>query len=212
MLQLFNHCKEVGGRVRKSGRDGLHIWKNLKLKYKLSEATCGEWCFDEDLLRRRFQHVHDKLGMRGDDGDDTHDPMWEKYHFALQLVRIPLRNKPSIMRLCQIAYNLGQASCEDYPEEVTNFINQNNSMHAFVVDESCFSDELFSALECDLVEAQVVEAVAVTEAIVVEETVATALASQVISNMGPFLNLAFNDGVGVRAMVNALTQSRLGSP
>ena len=54
-----------------------------------------------------YDHVHNVLKMNGDN-DDVKDNTWSQKHFMLQLVRIPRKNKISLVKLCQIAYNVGQ--------------------------------------------------------------------------------------------------------
>ena len=55
-----------------------------------------------------YKYVHEDLGMKGDDTDNMADPNWAKYHFLLQLVRIPKLNpKCNVMGICQVGYNIG---------------------------------------------------------------------------------------------------------
>lgn len=52
--------------------------------------------------------------MYGEEGDEDKygidQELWSKYHFYLQLIRIPYKNNLNLLRLLQVAYSLGQLS------------------------------------------------------------------------------------------------------
>jgi len=67
--------------------------------------------------------------MKGEE-DDEKNENWEKYHFFLQLIRIPKKNKIDLIRLLQIAYNIGQFYRDrkegNYNEECLQVFDVNN--------------------------------------------------------------------------------------
>jgi len=138
MEQLFTLVKNYGYIVRTNNFDGLASWNEMK--DILSTISCDGLTWRINLLNLNgecltsiedaYNYVHDTLGMLGEETDPKIDN-WEKFHFFLQLVRIP-KNNPTcnLVRLAQIAYNLGQLSAvyDDavYTPEVKQFYTMNN--------------------------------------------------------------------------------------
>jgi hypothetical protein len=62
-----------------------------------------------------------------DDENDENDP-WKRNHFFLQTIRIPKNNPCTLLRICQIGYNLGQLSkhLDEFSEEAKKFYTDNN--------------------------------------------------------------------------------------
>lgn len=115
---LFNKIRAYGFTVRQNELHGLKAWKPIK-DILISHQSEGIWSIEVKIdnvsnedIDSIYCYVRDTLGMKGGDFD-TSDPNWEPYHFFLQLIRIP-RNSPkcSILRICQIAYNIGQLTSE----------------------------------------------------------------------------------------------------
>lgn len=52
----------------------------------------------------------------------------EKFHFALQLVRIPKKNKLDLIRLLQVVYNIGQFY---YDREINEYEGYENVLTIF---------------------------------------------------------------------------------
>jgi mannose-6-phosphate isomerase-like protein (cupin superfamily) len=81
--------------------------------------------------------------MYGEEGDEVkynidHD-LWSKYHFYLQLARIPVKNELDLGRLLQIAYNLGQLSVHLNDDPIFTSkskeyfeINQLNNINSYI--------------------------------------------------------------------------------
>ena len=122
MDTLFETMRKYGQHVRTNRLDGKEAWDKAK-------ATLSQLDTEQQLLQwaprdynQLYDHVHKNLGMRGEDTDpNTQD--WERFHFVLQLVRIPLRNPQcTVVRLCQVAYNLGQLACEQYDDATTEWV------------------------------------------------------------------------------------------
>jgi hypothetical protein len=144
MEELFNLVKNYGYIVRSNELDGLQSWN--KIKSTLQSICCKEleWSMNLKTLASEphaseplningaYNYIYIKLKMKGEDNEEEKcNPNWEKYHFFLQLARIPKNNpKCDLVRLCQIAYNLGQLSAvyndAIYTENVKRFYEINN--------------------------------------------------------------------------------------
>ena len=158
MEDLFNLVKDYGNFVKTNNLDGQNSWNDMeKLLLKIN---CDGLAWSINLvnlnkvklssLEIAYNYVHDDLGMKGEktDSKEPKKPNWEKFHFFLQLVRIPFKNQDCILtRLCQIAYNLGQLSAvyadAVYTEEVKNFYTMNNldRMSTYVSSSCEISEE-----------------------------------------------------------------------
>jgi hypothetical protein len=140
MEELFNLVKNYGEIVRTKKLNGQDSWNEME-KLLLTIIPCDglTWSInlvnlDEkhiDGLENTYYYVHDTLGMIGEN-TDPRDNNWEKFHFFLQLVRIPFKNRDcNLVKLAQVAYNLGQLSIEYkddivYTPKVKRFYEMNN--------------------------------------------------------------------------------------
>lgn len=138
MLELlFENIKLYGRYVRTNRLDGLEYWNRVKHFIQSPEQIKGSREIDDVISSSRwninvkinssrnsnveeiYNYVHgdkeNQLRIFGEEGDNISKSLehnvWEQYHFFLQLIRIP-KNNPTInlLRLLQIAYNLGQLS------------------------------------------------------------------------------------------------------
>ena len=160
MEDLFNLVKDYGNVVKTNNLDGLTSWNEMeKLLLKIN---CDGLAWNIKLvnldreslssLEIAYIYVHNTLGMKGEKTDPK-EHNWEKFHFFLQLVRIPFNNQDCILtRLCQIAYNLGQLSAvyadAVYTEEVKKFYTMNNldRMSTYVSSSCEISTENFASI------------------------------------------------------------------
>jgi hypothetical protein len=143
IIKLFNTVKQYGETVRNNSLDGLESWNKIKSIIKVvdSDSKLNGWAINIKIngkktnnLKEIFDYVHDELKMYGDEDDDkkykTGHKEWERYHFFLQLIRIPHLNSCSLIRLCQVAYNIGQYRSENnkkaYPQECQDYFELNN--------------------------------------------------------------------------------------
>jgi hypothetical protein len=144
MEELFNLVKNYGYIVRSNELDGLQSWNEIKsilqsiccvgLEWSMNLKTLASEPLDSEPLNINgaYNYIYIKLKMKGEDNEEEKcNPNWEKYHFFLQLARIPKNNpKCDLVRLCQIAYNLGQLSAvyDDavYTDDVKHFYKINN--------------------------------------------------------------------------------------
>jgi len=154
MEQLFELVKNYGYIVRTNNLDGLASWNEMKTI--ISTITCDGLTWRINLLnlnRERltsindaYNYVHNTLCMEGEESDPR-SVNWEKFHFFLQLVRIPKNNDCNLTRLCQIAYNLGQLSAVYgdvvYTTNVKQFYTMNNldKMSAYTSSRCAISDK-----------------------------------------------------------------------
>ena len=156
LSELFENIKVYGRYVRSNSLNGLDGWANIKqflsnpgnsiAVQQINTILGTEWNLSVQIetsnisdLDQIYEHVHGsndgQLHMYGEENDDVSkslDPdTWSKYHFYLQLVRIPKNNKLDLIRLLQIAYNLGQLSCviesdkQIYNKQVIDFFETN---------------------------------------------------------------------------------------
>ena len=150
---LFKIVIDYGEYVRKNNFDGLIYWNKIK-SFLSKDAIFNKdrsetnWNIKLKLLNGSilsnieeiYDYFYSVLGMKGEDNDknDELNPYWENYHFFLQLVRIPKNNKLSLLRLCQIAYNIGQFTADYYKSCYTDkvkkiyFINNMRNIRAYV--------------------------------------------------------------------------------
>ena len=150
---LFKIVIDYGEYVRKNNFDGLIYWNKIK-SFLSKDAIFNKdkieinWNIKLKLLNgsilSNIEEIYDyfycELGMKGEETDenDESNSYWENYHFVLQLVRIPKNNKLSLLRLCQIAYNIGQFTADYYKSCYTDkvkkiyFINNMRNIRAYV--------------------------------------------------------------------------------
>jgi mannose-6-phosphate isomerase-like protein (cupin superfamily) len=176
--ELFENIKVYGRYVRLNHLDGLEYWNKIKKFLSKSEQEIGlnplneilgerwniEIKFNKDLeptknLDEIYEYVHEKLKMYGEEGDmelkSIDKPDWEKYHFALQLIRIPKNNSLNLLRLLQVGYNLGQLAAELNAGEITynkRFLdyyelNNLNNLNSYIKLTKKQEEEIISSTE-----------------------------------------------------------------
>jgi hypothetical protein len=159
LYDLFEAVVEYGKQVRQRKLNGFDMWGEIKTKFSDETGQC-KWNIDRTInaelvsdLDAIYNYIHDDLGMAGDDdkdiveeGDADYDAkhaLWENRHFFLQLIRIAKKNECSLMRLMQVAYNVGQFQADldnpIYTEKVKNFYDANKmgSLHSYVNPAEC---------------------------------------------------------------------------
>jgi mannose-6-phosphate isomerase-like protein (cupin superfamily) len=131
---LFENIKVYGRYVRTNRLDGLEYWNRVKLFLSRPEQKVGidelnkiignKWTIGVKLSSTKqsscieeiyeFVHGEDGLKIYGEEGDEISKSLehsvWEQNHFFLQLIRIPKNSELNLIKLLQIAYNLGQLS------------------------------------------------------------------------------------------------------
>jgi hypothetical protein len=122
---LWNETINYGYRTRKSKSDGLIRWNELKV---LIPNIKLEWT-DKS---KTFYNILVSLGVN--DSESSKDANmdhteWERHHYLLQHGRIIKNNEEgSLVRLLQIAYNIGQFNAEFekkvYPENQMKFYRE----------------------------------------------------------------------------------------
>jgi hypothetical protein len=158
MEELFNLIKEYGIMVRSTKLDGLESWKKIKLLLQDKENNSCNWNISKKNLDTMYLHVHNTLNMKGEEDDpgfenkSENHKNWEKSHFFLQLVRIPKISKCELVRVCQIAYNLGQLKAERddpiYTPEIKDYFENNRlgNLDTYI-DIDCFNNLYTAELE-----------------------------------------------------------------
>ena len=135
LFDIWNNMKEFGRRVRFCNADGLQAWQAYKKYYAMFKIGCDIEV--NDLIRniatdklisedKSFDNCIFKLN------DTQLDNKNEIDHFFFQHFRIPATTnyKLSIVKLAQVAYNIGQfnAARNDglYSSELLSFYDENN--------------------------------------------------------------------------------------
>ena len=170
MEDLFSLVKNYGYIVRSNELHGLDSWNEIKSI--LSKIRCDKFVWNMTLVNLEnkpldingaYNYIYNTLRMKGeDDESEKSNPNWEKYHFFLQLARIPKNNRDcNLVRLCQIAYNLGQLSAvyddEVYTPNVKHFytINNLNEMSTYTNSSCSISEENLKSIK-QLIESKIV--------------------------------------------------------
>jgi len=133
---LFENIKVYGRYVRTNGLDGLEYWNRVKLFLSRPEQKDGleelnkiignKWTIEVKLsttkqssnIEEIYEFVHgeeeDRLKIYSEEGDEKTKSLehnvWEQNHFFLQLIRVPKNSELNLIKLLQVAYNLGQLS------------------------------------------------------------------------------------------------------
>jgi mannose-6-phosphate isomerase-like protein (cupin superfamily) len=168
LSELFKSVIKYGKYVRENRLDGLRYWNNLKNiistknLQEINKILGNTWNIkisigdtETNNLDIVYNHVHDELEMHGDDNDSKDDKeKWDKNHFFLQLVRIPKNNELNLLRILQIAYNIGQLSVhlndkETYSEVAIDFYDRNKlgKMETYIEGNKIIDIEIISILE-----------------------------------------------------------------
>ncbi len=113
--KLWESVYDYGFYVRNNGVDGLHGWNNIKVlleKYNQQIEWLPEALTRYDEITSKFNIKDDE---KNDDWTNEQKQEWEITHFFFQHARIPEKNKKekaTLLRFMQIAYNAGQLSSE----------------------------------------------------------------------------------------------------
>jgi len=140
--EMWKDIVAFGHKVRSNGEDGLQQWLHIKKvfsclnncvalpnEYDLKQAPIYRIISDNIFYESQDEN-HDNLKLvivPINQSLDNNDP---KQHFFIQHFRIPIMSKFKIplIKLLQIAYNVGQASVEldNYTVEQRIFYHKNN--------------------------------------------------------------------------------------
>jgi hypothetical protein len=149
---LLSNIVNIGHLVRKyNPNNGLNVWNDIKkiigdntynLSWKHKKYITDILNVDNNELTNItdvYNYMHDTLNIKGDDTDKDYDDTdlykhneWSRNHFVLQLVRIIKNNDCSLLRVCQIAYNIGQIyashNFKSYDNKIIYFLMMNNML------------------------------------------------------------------------------------
>ena len=148
---LWNSICEKGYLVRKQEQDGLKMWQPLKNHFSCYEISGHEIDYpqindkifelshDVDYLFEDTDHNAVTININGTLLTNSK----ESDHFVIQHLRIPkmLDYRLPLVKILQIAYNVGQASAEfekdTYHEDVKKFYNDNrlSEINSFIDKE-----------------------------------------------------------------------------
>ena len=121
--ELWNIIINYGYETRVKAKDGLERWNVIK---KLFPEFALTW---KDSSKKIYQDLLD-LGVIEEETRLSHEE-WERHHYLLQHGRIIKYNpEGSLVRLMQIAYNVGQFKAEqekkNYPVKQLTYYKKNN--------------------------------------------------------------------------------------
>lgn len=113
--KLWAEFEKYGFEVRSKAKLGNDAWQVVKKNF--SDCSFSKWNEPSVSYYKTMKELKlygdtivDKDGKEVNDNDDH--SIWEPHHFMIQHGRIVSNNKPSLMRLAQIAYNAGQLRSE----------------------------------------------------------------------------------------------------
>jgi len=122
LTKLWSCLIDYGYKTRINNKNGLERWnyvKQLFPEYKLTWKESSTKIYNNLL---KLDVIEDETGL-------SHEE-WERHHYLLQHGRI-INNNPdgSLVRLMQIAYNIGQFRAEQekksYPVKQLAYYNEN---------------------------------------------------------------------------------------
>ena len=153
IYELWDITIQYGYDTRKNKKDGLERWNYYK---KLIPDCKIEW---KDTTKTIYKNLQD-LGVNSDDNETisgmTHEK-WERHHYLIQHGRI-IHNNPSgsLVRLLQIAYNVGQFRVElekeIYPVDQLRYyiLHELNKVSTYISNITCIPDDLVEKLKVNL--------------------------------------------------------------
>jgi hypothetical protein len=149
--ELWNHVMRVGYTVRKNNCNGLYMWQPLKelySKYEIEGYPKGVKVNDRiSKLSREVRYTskdkaHENVTIMINSTQLENSA--EAEHFIIQHFRIPITQeyKLQLVKVLQIAYNVGQAKAEfergsAYNSEIESFYKKNRlgELSTFVLEE-----------------------------------------------------------------------------
>jgi hypothetical protein len=135
--QLWDSFVKYGYEVRHGKKKGYDAWSVVKTPLASIDNDCKFSIWNNKSVTY-YDLLKNKLGLNGDtivdaNGNETNDVadhlIWEPHHFMLQHGRIVKNNKPSLLRLLQIAYNAGQLRAERQSNGDKAFANEQISFY-----------------------------------------------------------------------------------
>jgi hypothetical protein len=149
---LWQHVLDIGYITRKTGCDGLQMWqplKNFYSKYEIKSNNSENEVPVNDTIKKLSEQVkytahdqnHDNVDVKINDTQLKNSK--ETDHFIIQHIRIPMTTsfKLPLVKLLQIAYNVGQAKAEfeknTYNEGIKYFYKEHklSDITTFVSEE-----------------------------------------------------------------------------
>lgn len=133
---LWDLLVTYGYQIRSSNQKGLDSWNAIK---SLIPDMSVAWSESSKTIYDKLAKLGVNTNESSADAKMEHKE-WERHHYLLQHGRIVRMNpEGSLMRLLQIAYNVGQFKCElerqVYPVEQLRFyiLNDLNKLEAYTV-------------------------------------------------------------------------------
>jgi hypothetical protein len=154
LSELWGVMIKYGYETRIHNKDGLEKWNVVKPVFPDCKIS---W---KESSKEIFKNLQ-KLEVNGDDGDEEKYKLshqdWERQHYLLQHGRIIHKNNPgSLLRLMQIAYNIGQFRAEQerksYPVKQLTYYRDNklDSLSTYIDHISKLPDGIIDKLKANL--------------------------------------------------------------
>ena len=133
--RMWEMAYTTGIRTRRTeGQDGKKNWDLIKESIQVNISYVKDK-IEEAEKQAEFIKLHNEITqgiMQYEHKDDEGKVINEKNHFMIQTIRIPNEVQFSIVRLIQIAYNLGQY--EGIGENIDTLPRKN--LNEFISDEN----------------------------------------------------------------------------
>lgn len=151
LQELFDLGIEYGYTSKSNKLDGEQTWGFVK--NEIDKTKICNWNTPRETLEgipisntmEIYSYIHDVLKMYGEAGDmdiyHIDKNVWERYHFVLQTIRIPKTSDCSLLKLVQIAFNIGQYKASNnnipYEEYINRFIELNklNKVSSYITSQ-----------------------------------------------------------------------------
>ena len=128
---MWSMSYEKGFSTRKDGgQDGKKNWDLIKESIEKKTSSIKE--VERDITFIKLVNEQTEVIMSSEHKDEQGNIINEKNHFMIQTIRIPNQIDFSIIRLIQIAYNLGQY--EGIGENINNLPRK--ELNQFITDEN----------------------------------------------------------------------------
>ena len=128
---MWSMSYEKGFSTRKDGsQDGKKNWDLIK--ESIEKKTSSIKKVERDITFIKLVNEQTEVIMSSEHKDEQGNVINEKNHFMIQTIRIPNQIDFSIIRLIQIAYNLGQY--EGIGENINNLPRK--ELNQFITDEN----------------------------------------------------------------------------
>ena len=129
--KIFNNIKKVSKKINENNRkvDGLAYWQPIKKILGDEDIYASKW---KSQNKSMSNHVMKKIPEFEIYGNEE-KKILEHNHFIIQTFRIPLKEKPSLRKIGQIALNIGQ--CQGKGSKFNKFLKNRTKLSAYISEK-----------------------------------------------------------------------------